>query len=102
MSVWNGPLLVPATGRGSPVVHSLPGVIHRSTLRTGSEFPPTCAVEADVGSDLRVREAGGTGVVVSRGQWSGRARLVGAGLVIIWTLVPLMTVLWIAPSTRDL
>lgn len=41
-------------------------------------------------------------MVVSRGLRSGQARLVGAGLVVVWMLVPLTTVLWIAPSTRDL
>jgi len=41
-------------------------------------------------------------VVVSRWLWSGQARLVGAGLVVTWTLVPLLTVLWFAPGSRDL
>jgi signal transduction histidine kinase len=41
-------------------------------------------------------------MVVNRGPWSGRARFVGTGLVVSWILVPLMTVLWVAPSTRDL
>ena len=40
-------------------------------------------------------------MLVSRWLWSGQARLVGAGLVVTWTLVPLLTVLWIAPGTRD-
>lgn len=41
-------------------------------------------------------------VLVSRWLWSGQARLVGAGLVVTWTLVPLLTVLWFAPGSRDL
>ncbi len=39
---------------------------------------------------------------VSRRLWSGQASLVGAGLVVVWTLVPLLTVLWVAPGSRDL
>lgn len=41
-------------------------------------------------------------MLVSRLVWGRQAGLVGAGLVVTWTLVPLMTVLWIAPGTRDL
>lgn len=39
---------------------------------------------------------------VSRVLWTTPTSLVGAGLVITWTLVPLLTVLWIAPGTHDL
>ena len=41
-------------------------------------------------------------MLVSRWLWSGQARLVGVGLVVTGTLVPLLTVLWIAPGSRDL
>jgi signal transduction histidine kinase len=41
-------------------------------------------------------------VLVGRWFWREHARLVGVGLVVAWTLVPLITVFWLAPATRDL
>ncbi|MGH3346321.1 MAG: sensor histidine kinase [Nocardioides sp.] len=40
-------------------------------------------------------------MLVGRWLWRRQARLVGVGLVVSWTLVPLLTVLWLKPTTRD-
>ncbi len=39
---------------------------------------------------------------VGRWIWREQARLVGVGLIVAWTLVPLLTVFWMEPATRDL
>ena len=41
-------------------------------------------------------------MLVGRWIWREQARLVGVGLVVAWTLVPLFTVFWMEPATRDL
>ena len=41
-------------------------------------------------------------MLVGRWIWREHARLVGVGLVVAWALVPLFTVFWMEPATRDL
>lgn len=41
-------------------------------------------------------------MVVDQEPWRSQARVVGAGLVVAWTLIPMLTVFWAVPATREL